>query len=362
MSPTVTVIVAVIVGLVLIGIVWAIVSAVRSTTSDSFLRASRPVPDAQDRLRPKLVDFHVKDDHGEDLLRRAAPRRRYRRAPQAICSVTTPLSCLHEKRAHGLPIEQVVRAEVFGRAQWRSHRGCRAGTRRAGCDPRTRGSGSRAPRWGGGYDPLAHLGEQEFEIQPGSREQRAQGRDSRPSQRRSPSRSRSRLRTASRRRRSVQHALSDLSLSLARDRGLSGLAGIRRTANTPCRPEGRVQRHWSSCMSISRPGNIQNSLEQAVNAFRHRSRPEQPAASVAHHRQVRPVHRVREGTQRSAMPLHHAGTAATVRGQLRAAVSDRLAAAVRSRCSPYVPSRKRSSPESDHRVALEDENSPRLEI
>ena len=165
MSPTATVIVAIIAGLVLIGIVWAIISAVRSTTADSFITA-RPTPDAQDRLRPKLVDFHVKDttariyygvplpegeidDHLKDLLCHDAPL------------------VLHEKQAHGLPIEQVVRAEVFGE---RGGQPIEVGVlelEEPGEIPELVVPDLVPHAAASDYDPLAHLGEQEFEIQPG---------------------------------------------------------------------------------------------------------------------------------------------------------------------------------------------------
>jgi hypothetical protein len=165
LSPTVTVIVAIIVGLVLIGIVWAIVSAVRSTTSTSFL-SSRPTLEAQDLLRPKLVDFHVKDTtariyygvplpdgdvdgHLKDLLCRDAPL------------------VLHEKRAHGLPIEQVVRAEVFGQRGGKPIEVAVLELEEPGEIPELVVPDLVPHAAVTGYDPLAHLGEQEFEIQPG---------------------------------------------------------------------------------------------------------------------------------------------------------------------------------------------------
>jgi hypothetical protein len=165
LSPTVTVIVAIIVGLVLIGIVWAIVSAVRSTTSDSFL-TSRPTPDAQDRLRPKLVDFHVKD----------STARIYYGVPLPDGDVDEPLKdllchdaplVLHEKRAHGLPIEQVVRAEVFGQRGGRPIEVAVLELEEPGEIPEIVVPDLVPHAAAAGYDPLAHVGEQEFEIQPG---------------------------------------------------------------------------------------------------------------------------------------------------------------------------------------------------
>ena len=165
MSPTVTIIVAVIVGLVLIGIVWAIVSAVRSTTSDSFL-ASRPIPDAQDRLRPQLVDFHVKDDTARIYYGVPLPAGDVDNHLTDVLCHDAPL-VLHEKRAHGLPIEQVVRAEVFGQRDGRPVEVAVLELEEPGMIPELVVPDLVPHAAASGYDPLAHLGEQEFEIQPG---------------------------------------------------------------------------------------------------------------------------------------------------------------------------------------------------
>jgi hypothetical protein len=165
LSPTVTVIVAVIVGLVLIGIVWAIVSAVRSTTSDSFL-ASRSVPDAQDRLRPKLVDFHVKDGTAKIFYGVPLPDGEIDAHLRDLLCRDAPL-VLHEKRAHGLPIEQVVRAEVFGERSGRPIEVAVLELEEPGVIPELVVPDLVPHAGAAAYDPLAHLGEQEFEIQPG---------------------------------------------------------------------------------------------------------------------------------------------------------------------------------------------------
>lgn len=165
MSPTVTVIVAVIVGLVLIGIVWAIVSAVRSTTSDSFL-ASRPVPDAQDQLRPKLLDFHVKDDTAKIYYGVPLPDGEIDAHLRDLLCHDAPL-VLHEKRAHGLPIEQVMRAEVFGERSGRPIEVAVLELEEPGVIPELVVPDLVPHASAAGYDPLAHVGEQEFEIQPG---------------------------------------------------------------------------------------------------------------------------------------------------------------------------------------------------
>ena len=165
MSPTVTIIVAVIVGLVLIGIVWAIVSAVRSTTSDSFL-SPHPVPDAQDLLRPNLVDFHVTDDTARIYYGVPLPDGDIDNHLKDLLCHDAPL-VLHEKRAHGLPIEQVVRAEVFGQRDGRPVEVAVLELEEPGVIPELVVPDLVPHAAASGYDPLAHLGEQEFEIQPG---------------------------------------------------------------------------------------------------------------------------------------------------------------------------------------------------
>jgi hypothetical protein len=165
LSPTATAIVAVIVGLVLIGIVWAIVSAVRSTTSDSFI-TSRPTPDAQDRLRPKLVDFHVKDTTARIYYGVPLPDGDIDDRLKDLLCHDAPL-VLHEKRAHGLPIEQVTRAEVFGQ---RGGQPVEVGVlelEEPGEIPELVVPDLVPHAAASGYDPLAQVGEQEFDIQPG---------------------------------------------------------------------------------------------------------------------------------------------------------------------------------------------------
>ena len=165
MSPTATIIVAVIVGLVLIGIVWAIVSAVRSTTSDSFL-SPHPGPDAQDLLRPKLVDFHVKDATARIYYGVPLPDGDIDEHLKDLLCHDAPL-VLHEKRTHGLPIEQVVRAEVFGQRGGRPVEVAVLELEEPGVIPELVVPDLVPRAAASGYDPLAHLGDEEFEIQPG---------------------------------------------------------------------------------------------------------------------------------------------------------------------------------------------------
>ena len=165
MSPAVTAIVAIIVGIVLIGIVWAIVSLMRSATSESFL-ASEPVPEAPDRLRPKLVDFHVHDDTAEVYYGVPLPDGEVdARLCDVLCHDASLV--LHEKRAHGLPIDQVVRAEVFGQRDGQPVEVAVLDLEPAGVIPEIVAPDLVPHASASGYDPLASLGEREFEIQPG---------------------------------------------------------------------------------------------------------------------------------------------------------------------------------------------------
>ncbi len=165
MNPTVTVIVAVVIGVVLIGIVWAIVSAVRSTTDSSFLSSDR-APEAQDRARPVLADFHVHDDTA----------RLYYAVPLPDGDVDPHLRdllchdaslVLHEKRAHGLPIDQVIRAEVYGQRGGSPAEVAVLELEEPGEIPELAVPELVPHDVAGGYDPLVHLGEQEFDIRPG---------------------------------------------------------------------------------------------------------------------------------------------------------------------------------------------------
>ncbi|MEA3510531.1 MAG: hypothetical protein U9R51_03755 [Actinomycetota bacterium] len=165
MSPTVTAIVVVVIGLVLVGIAWAAVLALRSAPSDAAAR-SGTAPVAEDRIRPILMDFHVRDTAAMI----------YYNVPLADGDVDGHLKdllchdaslVLHDKRASGLPIDQVVTATVYGR---RGDSPVEVGVMELespGVIPEI-AVPELIPRASmTGYDPLAHLGEQEFEVQPG---------------------------------------------------------------------------------------------------------------------------------------------------------------------------------------------------
>lgn len=165
MSPTATAIVAVVVGLVLIGIVWAIASLVRSTTSESFL-SSEPAPDAQDRMRPKVVGFHVHDDTAKVYYGVPLPDDEISDHLRDVLCHDASL-VLHEKRSHGLPIDQVTRAEVYGQRDGQPVEVAVLELESPGVIPEIVAPDLVPHASVSAFDPLASLGEQDLEIQPG---------------------------------------------------------------------------------------------------------------------------------------------------------------------------------------------------
>ncbi len=165
MSPAATAIVAIVVGMVLIGIVWAIVSLMRSATSGTFL-TSEPVPAAPDRLRPKLVGFHVHDETAKVYYSVPLPDGE---VGAHLCDVLCHDASLvlHEKRSHGLPIDHVVRAEVFGQRDGQPVEVAVLNLEAPGVIPEIVAPELVPHASASGYDPLASLGERELEIQPG---------------------------------------------------------------------------------------------------------------------------------------------------------------------------------------------------
>lgn len=165
MSPAATVIVAVIVGLILVGIAWAIVSLVRSTAAEPF-RASGPAPIAQDLLRPTLVDFHVHDDTARVYYGVPLPDGEISYHLRDVLCHDASL-VLHEKRSHGLPIDQVTRAEVFGQRGGEAVEVAVLELESPGVIPEIVAPDLVPHASLTGYDPLASLGDRELEIQPG---------------------------------------------------------------------------------------------------------------------------------------------------------------------------------------------------
>lgn len=74
---------------------------------------------------------------------------------------------LHEKRAHGLPIDQVTRAEIYGQRGGKPVEVAVLELEEPGEIPELAIPELVPHAAAGGYDPLAHIGEQEFDIRPG---------------------------------------------------------------------------------------------------------------------------------------------------------------------------------------------------
>jgi hypothetical protein len=158
-----TVVVVIIVIIVALAIVAAVAAALRGTSSGDL---AAPTAAGSIEQRPALADFHVAgetatvsydvplppgevDPHLRDLLLHDAAR------------------VVGEKAASGLPIDQVKRVRANGK---RDGEYSEAGTLilpEPGVLPEVTAPDLVPHAAAGGYDPLAHIGEHEFEVQPG---------------------------------------------------------------------------------------------------------------------------------------------------------------------------------------------------
>ncbi len=156
--------VAVVIGVaVAIAIGAAIYAAVRGTSSGDL---AAPDEAAALELRPALTDFHVGgdtatvsydvplpagevDEHLRDLLLHDAAR------------------VVREKSAHGLPIDQVQRVRAMGRRNGELVEAGVLDLPKPGVVPELAVPDLVPHAAIAGYDPLAHIGEQEFDVQPG---------------------------------------------------------------------------------------------------------------------------------------------------------------------------------------------------
>ena len=165
MSPTVTAIVVVVVGVVLLGIIWAAVSIMKDARS-GMSAGSDVAPKTEDQLRPILVDFHVRGDEAE--IHYGVPLAEGElddRLRDLLCYDASLV--LHEKKARGLPVAQVTRATVFAR---RGGEAVQVGTKEfeeRGVIPEIVAPELVPHASAAGYDPLARLGEQDLDVQPG---------------------------------------------------------------------------------------------------------------------------------------------------------------------------------------------------
>jgi len=96
-------------------LVWAITYAMRTIPKDvgSETENDGDFGVAPDRRRPVLADFHVHGDTAEIFYAVPLPDGDIEEHLRHILCHDASL-VLHDKRAHGLPIDQVTRAKVFG--------------------------------------------------------------------------------------------------------------------------------------------------------------------------------------------------------------------------------------------------------
>jgi len=159
---------AVVVTLVLIAValalIWAVVSAMRSTPRDLSSVSEWRGP-ALEQLRPTLTGFHVHGDTARIYYDVPLPGNEVGEHLRDLLMHDASM-VLHEKRAHGLPIDQVMWVEVFG---FRSGEAVEVGVldlAEPGVVPELTVTDLIPHAFAAGYDPLAHLEEQEFAIEP----------------------------------------------------------------------------------------------------------------------------------------------------------------------------------------------------
>ncbi len=161
------IVVAVVLVVVILALIWALASAMRSTPKDvsRSVGAVGPVGPAPDQLRPVLVDFHVHGDTAEVYYGVPLPSGGIDDHLRDVLFHDASL-VLHEKRSHGLPIGQVVRAVGYGR---RGEDPVEVGVidlEEPGVIPEIAAPELVPHAFSAGFDPLAHIGEQEFEVVP----------------------------------------------------------------------------------------------------------------------------------------------------------------------------------------------------
>jgi hypothetical protein len=165
LNPTVTAIVVVVVGVVLLGIIWALGSIMREAPSDVSAK-SGSIPPSEDQLRPVLVDFHVHGDTAEVYYGVPLPDAEIDEHLRDVLLHDASM-VLHQKRSHGLPIDQVVRAVVFGSRGGSPVEVGEVELEEPGTIPEIVAPELIPHAAAGGFDPLAHMEELELEVVPG---------------------------------------------------------------------------------------------------------------------------------------------------------------------------------------------------
>jgi len=159
---------------VVVALAWAVTYAMKTIPKDV---SSEAADDgefgiAPDRRRPVVADFHVHGDTAEIYYAVPLPDGDVEDHLREILCHDASL-VLHEKRAHGLPIDQVTQARVFGQRGGEPVEVDVVDMEEPGVIPEIVAPELVPHAAAAGFDPLAHLAEQEFEIHAGVAEQRA---------------------------------------------------------------------------------------------------------------------------------------------------------------------------------------------
>lgn len=158
-----TVVVAVIFAAAVIAIVGAIVMAIRGAGTS---QAPPPRPAAPDRPRPVLVDFHVRDEVAHVEFAVPLPPEGAGEHLTALLEHEA-LEVLKEKKAHGLPLAGLTAVVAYGQVDGKPVEVSRIEVDANEPLPEVVVPELVPHSSTAGFDPLAHLGEQELEMHPG---------------------------------------------------------------------------------------------------------------------------------------------------------------------------------------------------
>ena len=149
---------------VVVAVVGGIVVLLRASTS-SASRAATPTPQAPDQIRPVILEFHVRGDEAQVYYAVPLPPDESDRLGELLSR--DAVEVVREKQADGLPIDQVVRIRVFARRDGEPAEVGVVDLDEPGLLPEVVAYDLMPHTPVAGHDPLAHLGDQEFDVRPG---------------------------------------------------------------------------------------------------------------------------------------------------------------------------------------------------
>lgn len=150
-------------GAIVVALVVVAVLVLRNASASSPSPAEAP---RQDRLRPALADFHVRDDAAHVYFAVPLPPEGPGDHLRAVLEHEA-IEVLKEKKAHGLPIADLSAVVAYGRRGDEAVEVVRSELTRGAPLPEIVVPELVPHSHATGADPLAHLGEQEFAFQPG---------------------------------------------------------------------------------------------------------------------------------------------------------------------------------------------------